>query len=476
MNLCYLRFTFLFLLFTATITACERPDPDPSVAVAQLTQPQPITQPLPAPTKPIPLAATDISSTPQVLTPVPTQQAEPDGATVDATLHACGQLLPAIPPPSAATQTSLAPDETALAQLQEIVPAAAEPALRRLLAAPETVGLVVYQMGQEEQGIFLNPDTRMPLASVVKIIHLVAYVEAVAAGELNPLEPVTVDELEGYYLPGTDLGAHRRVLQELEENGRLLPTVPPSVLLEDLPWMMMRHSSNAATDYLHQRLGQLRIEETAQRLGLTGQTAPCPFLGQFLLMGNHTRASGNDLAYLNQLLDPLLESDYGREVVQLSDAFQSNAAFREAEIVWRDGRRRPSLETQRFFTDYFNAQGTAREYAALMLRLAQNGLSNPDSSFNARRYLEWAMLFPVNQDLFSNLGYKGGSMPGVLTGVYYAYRPGEVIPVVVALFYRDLPQDTYRQWRDDFSHDELARWLLSDPQALPALRAVVSGR
>src|SRR5690606_22857915 len=144
--------------------------------------------------------------------PTPAQEAPPVDAIVDAALADCGQLLPAIPPPSAPTQTSLAADETALARLQELVPAAAEPAWRRLLAAPETVGLVAYQMGQEEQGIFLNPDTPMPLASVVKIVHLVAYVEAVAAGELNPLEPVTIEELESYYLPGTDLGAHRRVL------------------------------------------------------------------------------------------------------------------------------------------------------------------------------------------------------------------------------------------------------------------------
>ena len=47
-------------------------------------------------------------------------------------------------------------------------------------------------------------------------------------------------------------------------------------------------------------------------------------------------------------------------------------------------------------------------------------------------------------------------------------------PIVVALFFRDLEgRTTYRQWRDNLAHDELARWLLYDPQAIPALRAVL---
>jgi hypothetical protein len=375
--------------------------------------------------------------------------------------------------------TGLTPDEAALARLQSDMPAAAAAALQRILDAPESVGLVAYQPGQEAQGVFLNADVAMPLASVVKLIHLVAYVEAVAAGELNPLERVTLEALEAYYLPNLDLGSHNRAVEELEENGRVFPTIPPTVLLEDVAWMMIRHSSNAATDYLHQRLGQVRLEQTAQQVGLTRQTAPCPFVGQFLAMANHTRPGDNDIALLNQYLQPsavMEAADYGSDVAWLTDAFSRSAPFREQEIAWHRGRRRPSLTTQRFFSERLNAQGTAREYAALLLRLAQNGLSNPDSSYYARRYLEWPMRFEENQALFSNLGYKNGSLPGILNTAYYAYRSGEVVPVVVVLFYHNLPQELYRQWRSDLPHDELARWLLADPEAILALRATLNSQ
>jgi hypothetical protein len=36
-----------------------------------------------------------------------------------------------------------------------------------------------------------------------------------------------------------------------------------------------------------------------------------------------------------------------------------------------------------------------------------------------------------------------------------------------------LPQSVYRQWRADLPHDELARWLLADPAAIPALSAAL---
>lgn len=379
----------------------------------------------------------------------------------------CGQRLPLLPAASGSLVETLAPDDDALAALRSQMPAGARPALQRILEAPETVGLAAYRAGQQDSGVYLNADAPMPLASVVKVIHLVAYVEAATAGRLNPLGPVPLADLEAYYLPRSDLGAHNRALREMEEEGRINAELQ-QVQLEDVAWMMIRHSSNAASDYLHLMLGQAAIEETAITLGLNSQTAPCPFLGQFLAMANHERSGSTLDAYLD---DP---AAYGRDVMLLVDAYRRNPTFRDDETAWRSLQRQPSMETQRAFSHALNAHGSARDYANLMARIAQNGLSNGESSFIARRYLEWPMRFPANQEIFSNLGYKNGSLPGILTTVYYAYPKGEVIPVVVALFFRDLPHSTYRQWRDTLPHDELARWLLADPQAIPALRAVLN--
>jgi len=109
-----------------------------------------------------------------------------------------------------------------------------------------------------------------------------------------------------------------------------------------------------------------------------------------------------------------------------------------------------------------------------MALIAQNGLSNPESSFLARRYLEWPMIFPANQERFSNLGYKNGSLPGILNTAYYAYPIGEVTPTVVILFFRDLPRTEYREWRNTLPHDEFARWLLDNPEGIALLKAALA--
>ncbi|HSG17977.1 MAG TPA: serine hydrolase [Anaerolineae bacterium] len=370
----------------------------------------------------------------------------------------CGVLLPILPADQALTD-HLTPGGPAL----ELVPDAALPALERLIAAPETVGLAAFEIGRESDGAYLNPDAPMPLASVVKIINLIAYAEAVAAGGLDPAEWIPLSELERSFLRRTDLGAHARALDGLEER-RLIAMDPPATPLEEIPWMMIRHSSNAAADYIHLRLGQTAIEQTAVELGLDSQTAPCPWIGQFLMMANRQSSTNNRGTIQSYLDEP---EEYGREAMRLAESYASDQDFRQAESS--PGWRVP-VTTQALFSDNLNAQASARDYAGLMARILRNELSSDYTNIVVRRALEWPMLFPQNQELFTAIGLKDGSLPGVLTTAYYAQRAEDGAQLVVVLFFRQLSRNTYRQWRQDLPHDEFARWLLSDPAAIPTLR------
>lgn len=461
----------LLLLFLA---ACERPSAQPQFAVVNPPV-QPVANLTATPTLAPTRTATEVAQMLPTATDIPptsTPVITPTPFYTGELSPPCGLSLPILPTNIDPTDTAVNENEDLVAQIRATIPDTALPAFQRLLTAPESVGLVVYRMGDEANGIYWNADTQMPLASVSKLIHLVAYAEAAAAGQIDPTSIVTVEEIERYYLPNYDLGAHNRALDELEDQERLLAN-PTRMQLEDVPWMMTRFSSNAATDYLHMLLGQARIEQTAVSLNLTQQTAPCTWVGQFLAMGNHTRQGFSDRqAVLNYVENPEL---YGAEAALFADAYSSSDTFRREDNNWHTQTRRPSVDTQRLFANQLNAHGTPREYANLMARIAQNGLSNPESSFLARRYLEWPMIFLDNQDYFSNLGYKNGALPGIVTTVYYAYPKGENAPIVVALFYKDLPQRTYRQWRREvWPDDEFARWLLIDDQAIPLLRALLN--
>ena len=460
---------FLMLLLGLT-AACERPSTTDANTLIQLQSnlSTPIATPTLANTALPTLAATE---TAVPASPTSTPTLTPTPFLVDTAVAPCGQQLPLLPTNTTPTTDSLSPDPAAVAALLAELPELTLPAWERLLANPGSVGLVAYRVGDEANGIYHNADMQMPLASVVKIIHLVAYAEAAAAGQLDPTSYVTLDTLESYYLPGYDLGSHNRAIDELAEAGLVL-AAPERIRLEDVPWMMMRHSANSATDYLHTVLGQTVIEETAVTLNLTQQTAPCTFLGQFLAMSNQTRLGSSDreaiLAYLDN------PTSYGLEVAQLAAAYSEDSAFREAEQAYHQAERRPSSQDQRFFSDNLNAHGTPREYASLMALIAQNGLSNSESSFLARRYLEWPMIFPANQERFSNLGYKNGSLPGILNTAYYAYPIGEVTPTIVILFFQDLPGSSYRPWRNSLPHDEFARWLLDNPAGLALLKTALT--
>ncbi|MEZ4592586.1 MAG: serine hydrolase [Chloroflexota bacterium] len=464
------KLTLLFFLLLGVV-ACERPSTSQTAPLLEL-QSNPVAAAQVTPTlanTAVPILLPTATAVPPTHTPTPTATTPPISAEMAA--KACGQQLPLLPQNNTPSVTELAPDPASLAALLAELPAVARPAWDQLVTDPGSVGLVAYRVGDEANGIYHNADMQMPLASVVKIVHLVAYAEAVAAGQLDPTSYVTVDTLNSYYLPGYDLGSHNRALDELAEKGLVLAN-PDRVRLEDVPWMMMRHSANDATDYLHLLLGQTVIEETAVSLNLTQQTAPCTFLGQFMAMSNQTRQGSSDRLAIEAYLDN--PTSYGLEVAQLAETYSQDSAFREAEQTWHREERRPSTQDQRFFSHNLNAHGTPREYAALMAQIAQNGLSNPESSFLARRYLEWPMIFLANQERFSNLGYKNGSLPGILNTAYYAYPIGEVTPTVVILFFRDLPGSTYRTWRNSLAHDEFARWLLDNPEGLALLKAALS--
>jgi beta-lactamase class A len=372
----------------------------------------------------------------------------------------CGLFLPVLAPPTSPETTSF---PLSSYRALDAVPEAARPAVEHMLREPGSVGLAAYELGQEGEGVYLNPDLPLPLASVVKLIHLVAYAEAVQNGELDPAQPVTLAELESFYLANSDLSAHPNAVAALRAEGRVFGD-PPSVVLGDVPRMMMQYSSNAATDYLHLLLGQERLEATIVALGMTSHTAPCPFLGQFLLM------SEGEAAVANYLDDP---ERYATGVMAATLAFSSNDAT--APRGWRGPSRRPEISAQEVYSELFNAHGSARDYAALMARISDNQFGPWEQNVRIRSYLEWPTAFPANQPALAWLGYKAGSLPGLLTVTYYAQPWNRARPVVVSLFFHDLPTSTFRQGRRQLPHDELARWLLYDRDAIAILQAILSG-
>ena len=382
---------------------------------------------------------------PPITVASPTPTLSPTPFVIQNPSPPCGQSLPLLLPD---VETSYDWELPPIAD--ELVPERARPAIDYIYSNPNDVSVVVFQVDYEGIGFYHNADSPMPLASVSKLVQLIAWAQAVEAGELDPNEIVSQEELNRWYLPGSDLGAHIDALDEFD--GKPLTQ-------DDVAWMMIRHSSNAAADYFHDLLGQERIEQTVQELGLTDHSAPCTWLGRFLTVST---LPNSQLSQFEN--DP---AAYGLMVSDRQDRFLQDDHFRQTGTQsWR-WRNQPSFSKESGFTETFDTKGTARDYSRLMAQLIQDEIGSPETSRLIRSHLEWPINeFPVNRSRYNTVGYKNGTLPGVLTTLYYAEPFWGDRPIVVALFYRNLPSQTYRRWRREFPHDALAHWLMSNPNGI----------
>lgn len=145
--------------------------------------------------------------------------------------------------------------------------------------------LAVWDVGDEDGGVYFDADTRRPLASTVKVLPLALYGERLDTGAWDAGEPVQPADVERYYLPHTDGEAHPNALAALDGG----------LTLDGVAWAMIRYSDNAAADWLLHRLGREAVDEGAGRLLGPGQGPFHPLSGT-LLVAQRDGGAGDDLS------------------------------------------------------------------------------------------------------------------------------------------------------------------------------------
>lgn len=310
-----------------------------------------------------------------------------------------------------------------------------------LRAHPEDVALACLDPRSPAQGFYHNADEAYPLASTFKIVLLAAYAQEVAAGRLNAGETISISDLETWYLPGTDGGAHPEFLKSLGE-GRATAT------LDEVVGGMIIYSSNAATDTLLSRLSSVDFDDLYQRLGLEKTTRPFSVLGLYLAMNNHEQGS----VKINQIAPgslPAAQAGYEK-------AFTTDPAWRQAELDYvANINNFAPLNVQKWFLSIYGMGGSARDMAKVMqAAYGHTDALSPEAQAIMRRHLEWPLrLNPGNADGFKILATKGGAWPAILTSAWYAQnRAGE--PRVLVVLYANLRDDYWNTWLVTFAHQE----------------------
>ncbi|NLF75054.1 MAG: serine hydrolase [Chloroflexi bacterium] len=313
-------------------------------------------------------------------------------------------------------------------------------------AQPDDFSAACMPLSNRAAMLLYNAYEPFPLASVSKLLIFIEYARQVDAGLIPIGETVEVATLNLYDLPRTNRGAH----------GQFMALYPPEtqhISLWDVAAIgMIQYSSNAASDYLLDRLGPVVWYTLYRTLGVTGTGAPHSLSIIPLLMNNHETGEPG----LDDI--PLLSITQGEK---LFERYVQDPAWRLEEIAYRADRRRsfPTWDVQAAILQQHTVTGTAYDFINIMDSIYGAGGPLPDTvKLMVRAALAWKDNEFINETYIeygSKLGFYSG---GVLALVAFGY-PYEGQPVISAVFMRNIPRRVYNELLEQDSIGYLAHWM-----------------
>jgi len=267
-----------------------------------------------------------------------------------------------------------------------------------------------------------HPDRVSPLASTVKIVLAIEYAEQVAAGKLQADSLIPLADLDRYYIPFTDGGAHPRWLKEQSMRGS-----SEAVPLLQVARGMIRYSSNANTEYLIRLLGKEAIEARMDTLELDPHTPIYPVVSA-LLVAREQFPSIKGKA-LKDSLRSLSDTAYRQICWDIHEKLTADTTgtFKKLSNL--------SFGIQRVWSDRLPASSPA-VYAGLLRKINERSFG-PEVHAALSPVLESIMESPGNQSWLKHAGMKGGSTAFVLTKATYATTK-EGTRFALAYFFTDL--------------------------------------
>ena len=292
----------------------------------------------------------------------------------------------------------------------------------------------------------LNEHKKMPLASTVKILVAIEFAKQVGAAVLNESSMVALKELDKYYIPLTDVGAHEKWLTSEKKLGDIKND---SVSLLNVARGMIQFSSNANTEYLMDILGIDNVKNNLQLMGITEHT-PVQYLVASLFMYQNPKKK-TEKSILKGIKN-LNEQQYARYIFDMHKALAYDTVlkqkFNPADLT---------LAMQKLWSDRLTASNTY-SYAQIGSILNNRKLFGTQMYDCLKKVLETVMENPGNQTWLSHAGMKGGSTMWVLTKMLYATTLPDNAKIEMAYFFNDLdPAENAKlqKWMNDFEYQVL---------------------
>lgn len=298
----------------------------------------------------------------------------------------------------------------------------------------------VYLVENDSVVASLNENKLMPLASTVKLMVAIEFAKQAGAKVINPESLVSFTELDKYYIPHTDAGAHPAWIEYEKKQQHVSDG---QVKLLDVARGMIMFSSNANTEFLMDLLGVNNVTNNIQLLRLRQHTPIYPIVASLFFYQNpRNKKEENILKEINKLTD----DQYSLYANQLHNALKYDTVLKS--------RFRPQDLTenmQRVWTKRLPSS-TTKDYAQVA-NVLNNRRYFDTAAYGILSYvLEFVMDNPANQQWLKHAGMKGGSTAWVLTKTLYATTK-QGARIEMAYFFNGLaPGETKKLqgWMNDF--------------------------
>lgn len=274
----------------------------------------------------------------------------------------------------------------------------------------------------------LNENKLMPLASTVKIMVAIEFAKQAGSHVIDEDSYVALAELDKYYLPNTDGGAHPAWIAYEQKQNHIKND---SAKLLDVARGMILFSSNANTEYLMDLLGMDNVKNNIQLLGLKQHTAIYPLVASLFMYQNPRNKSEESIL---KGIRKLNDEQYSRFIFDIHNALKYNPELKQ--------KFRPqdlSIKMQKLWSDRLPAS-TTKEYAHIGKVLNNRKYFDSDAYAILSEVLESVMENPANRQWLKHAGMKGGSTMFVLTKSLYATTKNDT-RIEMAYFFNDLSEN-----------------------------------
>ena len=278
----------------------------------------------------------------------------------------------------------------------------------------------------------VNQNKMMPLASTVKIMVALEFAKQAAKDVFDKNSLVSLKELDKFYLPNTDGGAHPSWIRHEKAKGHVQRD---SIALINVARGMIMFSSNANTEYLIGLLGLDNVKNNLQLLGIKNHSAIYPMVSSLFMYQNSRKKTEESIL---KSIRKLSDEQYSRYIYDMHKALKYDTILKSK----------------------FLPASTVKEYARIC------NVINNRRYFDEKTYdilsvvLESVMENPANKEWLQHAGMKGGSTMWVLTKAIYATtKKGERIEL--AYFFNDLSiaeSSRLQKWMNNFELN-----ILQDP-------------